>query len=476
MNNFEAVIGLEVHVQLNTHSKIFCRCFNRAEKDEEPNTRTCPICSGHPGTLPVINQQVIEFAVKAGLATNCKINSTNVFSRKHYFYPDLPKGFQISQYDLPVCQDGNLDIEVNDSIKQVRIRRIHLEEDAGKNTHFSDHSSIDLNRAGTPLIEIVSEPDLRSSEEASAYLRELYAIVTCLGICAGNLEDGNFRCDANVSIMPKGSTQFGTRTELKNINSFRFVEKAIEIEIVRQIEAVQSGHKIVQETRGYDSLKNITYSMRSKEEAHDYRYFPEPDLISPISFLVERIETWKKSLPELPQQKRKRFMMQYQLSAYDARVITNSKSLADFFEAAMFSAEIEFNKIIANMVMGDVARLLNEFGTLGKLTSKHLLEIAKLFKNQIISNLGLRKIIEVAWETGDSVETIIEKHDLKQVNDSDSLKQVIDKIIISNPKQVEQYKSGKVKVFAFFVGQVMKETGGKANPQLVKEILENKLK
>ena len=486
---FEAVIGLEVHCQLATETKIFCGCKARMPEGKsvaevEVNSNTCPICAGHPGTLPVLNQRVVEFAIKAGLATHCEINQKNIFARKNYFYPDLPKGYQISQFDRPICEKGWLNIETRSGSKKIEIQRIHMEEDAGKNIHMSGFSLVNLNRAGVPLIEIVSEPQMKTSEEAGAYLRALHAVVTYLGICDGNMQEGNFRCDANVSVMPKGSQVFGTRAEVKNVNSFRFVEKAIDYEIARQISVIQSGGRVVQETRNYDSAKNITVSLRSKEEAHDYRYFPEPDLL-PVQIDSAWIQELKEALPELPEQKRSRLVSELGLSAYDAGVLTGSQSLAEFFEKVvkdLVEGGMDLKvaaKPAANSITGEVARLLNEEGieiTQSRLTPRHIADGVRLVQNQTLSNTGAKQVIAAAWKSGDPVASIVEVLGLKQVSDSGSLDPVIDRVIAAFPTQSAEFKSGKDKLLGFLVGQVMKESGGKANPALVGDLLRKKLK
>ncbi len=484
--DFEAVIGLEVHCQLSTETKIFCSCRARVAEDVNtgdlaPNSNTCPICVGHPGTLPVLNAQAVEFAIKAGLATGCRINPRNVFARKNYFYPDLPKGYQISQYDQPICSDGALEIEVEGAASRtIGIERIHLEEDAGKNVHLSGCSLVNLNRAGTPLIEIVSRPALKSAQEAGAYLRSLHAIVTSLRICDGNMQNGNFRCDANVSVMPRGSQKLGTRAEIKNVNSFRFVEKAIEYEIARQIEIVKAGGKVVQETRTYDAARNATASMRSKEEAQDYRYFPDPDLVT-IRIADSTIEKLRQSMPELPARKKVRYMSELGLSAYDAGLIAYSVQLSEFFEKALQildAAAQTLAKPIANYLGGEVNRLINEEGVdlaQSKLTPTHLAEVAKLASEQTISSGGAKAAISQAWKSGDSVSAIVDKLGLKQVSDTSALDPLIDKVIQDHPSQVAEFKSGKEKLIGFFVGQVMKQSGGKANPALLQELIKKRL-
>ncbi len=483
---FETVIGLEVHVQLSTESKIFSPARSRLEEgksvaDEAVNANTNPVCAGHPGTLPALNARAVEYAIKAGLATNCKINLKSVFARKHYFYPDLPKGYQISQFDLPLCQHGHLDIELGkegEIAKRVGITRIHMEEDAGKNVHLSGFSLVNLNRAGVPLIEVVSEPDMRTPEEAGAYLRKLYSIVTCLGVCDGNLQEGNFRCDANVSIRPKGANGFGTRAEIKNVNSFRFVEKAIEFEVERQRQVILSGDKVVQETRLYDSQKNQTFSMRSKEEAEDYRYFPDPDL-PPLVIEQSQVDALRAGLPELPDQKRDRYVKDFGLSRYDAGVLTSVSSLSRFFEEAVNGAGSALAKGLANLLTGEAARLINEAGIeigASKFLPAHFSDLARFVADKTISVTAAKQIIGILFAEGGAVGAIIDREGLKQVSDLSALEPVIDQILASNPKQLEEFRSGKEKLLGFFVGQAMKATQGKANPGLLQELVLKKLK
>lgn len=494
---YEAVIGLEVHAQLSTASKIFCGCRAKlpdghSVADAAVNSNTCPVCAGHPGSLPVLNRKVVEFAIKAGLATNCRINKYNVFARKNYFYPDLPKGYQISQYDQPICEHGWLLIEIPTpegpeggvKEKKITIQRIHLEEDAGKNVHMAGFSLVNLNRSGVPLIEIVSAPELNTPEEAGAYLRTLHAVVTYLNICDGNMQEGNFRCDANVSIKPVGANKLGTRTEIKNVNSFRFVEKAIAFEIARQTEVLSSGGKIVQETRTYDSAKNITLAMRSKEEAHDYRYFPDPDLI-PLKIEESWIEEIQKSLPELPEQKRIRFIKDFGLSRYDAWALTASKSLSDFFDQTLavllrsHGERSHLAKFTANWLTGDILKLLNEESIeiwQSKLKPDHLAELVQLIQTQVLSSTGAKQALSTAWKTGDSISSIVEREGLKQVSSTSELEPTIAKVIAAFPTQVADFRAGKEKLLGFFVGQVMKETGGKANPALLQTLIKETIR
>lgn len=472
---YEPVIGLEVHAQLLTKSKIFCSCSTKFGAD--PNTHTCPICMGMPGVLPVLNKTVVEFTMKMALATNCKINESCNFARKNYFYPDLPKGYQISQYAQPLSEHGHVDIELDGGKKRIGITRIHMEEDAGKLLH-DEHlpsSYVDLNRTGVPLIEIVSEPDMRNAEEAAAYLRRLHEILVYLEICDGNMEEGSFRCDANVSIRPKGETTFGTRTELKNMNSFRNVQRAVEYEIKRQQYILENGQEVIQETRLWDDSQGVTQSMRGKEEAHDYRYFPDPDLV-PIVIDQAWIEDVKSSLTELPLEKRERFIRDYQIPPYDAGVLTSSRALADYFEeVAKLSGK---PKIAGNWVMGDVLRFLNEEKRDIRecpVPPRALAEMIQLIEDGTISGKMAKDIIVEMYRTGRPPKMIIEEKGMVQITDEDALAKIIAEVIAANPAQLEQYRGGKEKLFGYFVGQVMKVTQGKANPQLINELLKKML-
>jgi aspartyl-tRNA(Asn)/glutamyl-tRNA(Gln) amidotransferase subunit B len=479
-SKYEVVIGLEVHVQLTTATKIFCGCSTRFGQD--PNSQTCPVCLGLPGALPVLNRQVVEYAILTGLATNCAIAPRSIFARKNYFYPDLPKGYQISQYELPICEHGHLEIETEEGgPKAIGITRIHMEEDAGKLIHLEGAeagacSYVDLNRACTPLLEIVSEPDMRSSEEAIAYLKKLHQIVVYLGVCDGNLEEGSFRCDANVSIRPWGQKEFGTRAELKNINSFRFIKQAIDYEIERQAEILDDGGRVVQETRLFDSVTGLTRSMRGKEEAHDYRYFPDPDLV-PLTVSPEWVEQVRETLPELPEAKIERFIREYGIPRYDAEVLAAIRAVADYYDACV---TLHGNgKVCSNWVMGEVTRGLNDAGipiTEAPVTPEMLAGMLKRIDDGTISGKIAKTVFEEMWKTGKDADTVIEEKGLKQVTDTGAIEKIIDEVLAANPAQVEEYRGGKEKVFGFFVGQVMKVSRGKANPAAVNEMLRAKLK
>lgn len=472
---YEAVIGLEVHAQMLTDTKIFCGCS--AKFGSQPNTQTCPVCIGMPGVLPVLNRKAIEFAVKTGIATNCTVSAYSRFARKNYFYPDLPKGYQISQYELPICEHGSLEIIVDGNTKKIGITRIHMEEDAGKNIHEGggSFSFVDLNRAGVPLMEIVSEPDIRSPREAVEYMKKLRTILKYLGVCDGNMEQGSLRCDANISVRPEGQKEFGTRAEVKNINSFRFVEKALDYEIKRQIKVLDDGGKIIQETRLWDSSRSITESMRGKEEAHDYRYFPDPDLV-PIIVDQNWIDGIKTSLPELPDIKRERFVSEYGLSANDADFLACDKPVADWFEGTVILGGQPKN--VANWIMGDLMKLLNEENRSIEdcpLKPGQLIEMLKLMDNGTISGKIAKTVFEEMYKTGKNAEVIVREKGLLQISDTGAIEQAVDDAIAKYPAEVERFKAGEEKLTGFFVGQVMKITKGKANPQMVNELLKKKL-
>jgi aspartyl-tRNA(Asn)/glutamyl-tRNA(Gln) amidotransferase subunit B len=472
---FEPVIGLEVHAQLKTETKIFCACSTQF--GAPPNTHVCPICLGMPGVLPVLNKKVVEYTLHMALATDCTITRQSQFARKNYFYPDLPKGYQISQYELPIARNGHVNITVNGDPKRIGIHRIHMEEDAGKLIHDSGrpYSRVDYNRTGVPLIEIVSEPDLRAPEEAGAYLRHLRAILRYLDICDGNMEEGSFRCDANVSIRPRGAEKFGTRAEIKNLNSFKNVEKAIQYEIARQRELLLDGGEVAQETRLWNPDRACTTSMRSKEEAHDYRYFPDPDLL-PLVVDDQWIEAVRGALPELPEARKSRFMSQYDLPAYDAELLTSEQELADYFEAC--AAEFPQAKTVSNWVMGTLLGMLNAQGkTIAQspVTPSGLGELLKMVDKDTISGKIAKTVFEEMVRTGQSAQKIVADKGLVQVSDTGALETVITQVLDANPKETAAFRAGKTKLMSFFVGQVMRETRGKANPKIVNQILKQKL-
>jgi aspartyl-tRNA(Asn)/glutamyl-tRNA(Gln) amidotransferase subunit B len=474
---WETVIGLEIHAQLSTRSKIFSGAAS--SYGARPNVHASLVDLGYPGVLPVLNGEAVRMAVKLGLAIDATIARTSVFARKNYFYPDLPKGYQISQYELPIVARGVLDIVLEDgATKRIGITRAHLEEDAGKSLHegLPGVSGIDLNRAGTPLIEIVSEPELRSAKEAVAYMKKVHTLVRYLDICDGNMQEGSFRCDANVSVRKYGEAAFGTRAEIKNLNSFRYVEKAILYEVARQIELLESGGRVVQETRLYDADKGETRSMRTKEEANDYRYFPDPDLL-PLVLTEECIEGIRRSLPELPDEKALRFVSQYGLSAYDAGVLTVSSELAGYYEELAREVPRE-PKLCANWVMGELAAALNKDGldiTTSRLSAAHLAALLRRIADGTISGKIAKEVFEAMWSSGRAADALIEEKGLRQITDSGAILRVIDEVMAKNPAQLADYRSGKDKLFGFFVGQVMKATGGKANPAELNKLLKTKL-
>ncbi len=481
---YEAVIGLEIHSQLLTNTKIFCGCSTKF--GSEPNTQTCPVCIGNPGVLPVMNKKAVEYVVKTGLAVDCTISPVSRFARKNYFYPDLPKGYQISQFEFPLCNGGHVDVTVDGTTKRIRLNRIHLEEDAGKNVHEGiGESSVDLNRAGVPLMEIVSEPDLRSSQEAVEFMKKIRSIVRYIGVSDGNMDQGSLRCDANISIRPVGSEELGVKAEIKNMNSFRFIEKAIDYEIKRQIKVLNEGGKITQETRLWDSERGVTESMRSKEESHDYRYFPDPDLM-PIEFAPEWVEEIKERIGELPADKKERFINEFQLPEHDAEMLTAEKETADWFEEAVkLGGEA---KAVSNWIMGDFAKMLNEDNLSiceGPLEPNHLVGLLKRIDDGTISGKIAKTVFEDMYKSAKaapiatrvliSADVIINEKGLVQVSDESELEKIVDDIISNSPGEVERFKGGDAKLMGFFVGQAMKATKGKANPKIVNEILRRKL-
>ena len=472
---YEAVIGLEVHAQMLTETKIYCGCSTKF--GSEPNTQTCPVCIGMPGVLPVLNKKALQLAIKTGLATRCRISSYSRFARKNYFYPDLPKGYQISQYELPICEHGFLEIIADGTMRNIGITRIHMEEDAGKNIHegSGNYSFVDLNRAGVPLMEIVSEPDIRSPREAVEYMQKLRQMLRYLGVCDGNMEQGSLRCDANVSVRLAGTAEFGTRTEVKNINSFKFVEKALEYEIKRQINVVGSGGRVIQETRLWDPDRGITESMRGKEEAHDYRYFPEPDLV-PIVVEEEWVSEIMASLPELPDVRRERFVAEYGLHAASAGLLASERTLADWYEEAVKLGGQP--KPVANWVTGELMRLLNEDNKPFEdcpLQPARLVDMLKLIDNGTISGKIAKTVFEEMYRTDQSPEDIIRGKGLVQISDAGEIERTVDDIVSKHANEAERFRAGEAKLMGFFVGQVMKAMKGKANPQMVNDLLKKKL-
>jgi len=472
---YEVVIGLEVHAQLRTKSKMFCGCSTAFGRS--PNSQTCPVCLGLPGSLPVINKAAVEMAVRAGLALNCTIGAENRFARKNYFYPDLPKGYQISQYEAPICEHGWMEIAVGGTTKRVRIRRAHLEEDAGKNLHgaSSGRSLVDLNRAGTPLLEIVTEPDMRSADEAVAYLKNLRDILMYLEVCDGNMEEGSFRCEPNLSLRPAGQQELGVKVELKNINSFKFVKDALEHEIKRQTKVLTEGGCVKQETRLWNLDRGETAVMRSKEEAHDYRYFPDPDLV-PLKLEREWVDAFRADLPELPAVRTRRFLEEYGLPDYDAGVLTATRDVGEYFEASV--KLFPQPKTVSNWVMGELTRELNNTGTAigaSPVSPERLATLLRMVEQGTVSLKVARDIFPEMYRTGKAPEQIVQEKGLTQVSDEGALSQVIDDVLAKNPAQVAQFKQGKQQVLGFLVGQVMKSSGGKANPGKVNELLKHKL-
>jgi aspartyl-tRNA(Asn)/glutamyl-tRNA(Gln) amidotransferase subunit B len=478
MSDWEVVIGLEIHAQLATNSKIFSG--SPTAYGAPPNTQADLVDLAYPGVLPVLNARAVQMAVKFGLAVDAAVARRSVFARKNYFYPDLPKGYQISQYELPVVARGSLKVMLDDgAVKTVGITRAHLEEDAGKSLHegLANASGIDLNRAGTPLLEIVSEPDMRSAKEAVAYMKKIHTLVRYLEICDGNMQEGSFRCDANVSVRPRGQEKYGTRAEIKNLNSFRFVEKAIQFEVARQVELIESGGKVVQETRLYDSDKDETRSMRSKEEANDYRYFPDPDLL-PVEIDESFIEAVRATLPELPDEKAARFAREFGLSTYDAGVLSASRELGAYFEAVVANLGASHAKLAANWVMGELSSALNRDNVdieRSQVDPQQLTGLLNRIVDNTISGKIAKEVFESMWSEGKAADAIIEAKGLRQITDAGAIEGVIDAVIAANPKQLADYRSGKDKLFGFFVGQVMKATGGKANPAQLNDLLKTKL-
>jgi len=480
VSDFQVVLGLEVHAQLLTRSKIFCGCSTAF--GGEPNTHVCPVCLGLPGVLPSLNERVVEMAVKTGLALGCTIRDRSIFARKNYFYPDLPKGYQTSQYEAPICEGGAVEITVGGEEKRIRLVRIHMEEDAGKNVHDvspDGSSGVDLNRAGVPLLEIVSEPDLRSVDEAIEYLKTLRAILMYLGVNDGNLQEGSFRCDANVSVMRKGAEKYGTRCEIKNMNSFRFLRQAIDYEVRRQVELVEDGKQVVQETRLFDPDRGETRSMRSKEEAHDYRYFPEPDL-PPVPVPPALVERVRAELPELPRARAARYQRDLGLSAYDAGLLVSERPVAEFFDATLagYGGGPDAAKKVANWMNGEVARLANERGeepARWKLTPARLAAILKLLDAQTIGGPGAKQVLEEVFATGAEPGEVVQAKGLAQVSDAGAIEAAVDQVLAASAAEVERYKGGNKKLMGFFVGQVMKAMKGKGNPAVVNQLLKQKL-
>ncbi len=480
VSDFQAVLGLEVHAQLLTRTKIFCGCPTTF--GGEPNTHVCPVCLGMPGVLPVLSGQVVEFAVLTGLALGCTIREKSVFARKNYFYPDLPKGYQISQYEAPICEGGGLTITVDGREKHVRLTRIHMEEDAGKNLHdvSADGSSgVDLNRAGVPLLEIVSEPDLRSADEAVEYLKALRSILLTLGVNDGNLEEGSFRCDANVSVMRKGATRYGTRAEIKNMNSFRHLRQAVEFEVRRQVELVEAGQPVVQETRLFDPDRGETRSMRSKEDAHDYRYFPEPDL-PPVLVPAAQVARLRAALPELPRARAARYVAALGLPPGDAAILVADRATADFFDATVTlrGGGPEAARKAANWLNGEVARLVNETGLAAgawRLTPAHLARVLELLDGGAISGAGAKAVVEEVFRSGADPAAVVQARGLAQVSDAGAIEAVVDRVLAAAPAEVERHRSGKKDLTGFFVGQVMKALKGQGNPAVVNALLKQKL-
>ncbi len=472
---FDIVIGLETHVQMATNTKLFCSC--KLEFGAPPNTNVCPVCLALPGSLPVLNKRALEYAIKASLALNCEVHELSIFARKHYFYPDLPKGYQISQYDKPLATNGYIDIKVDDKYERIRIHRLHMEEDAGKTIHEGGYSYVDLNRAGTPLMEIVTEPDITSAVGARLYLEKLRNVMRYIGVSDADMEKGQLRCDVNISLKPVGQEELGTKVEIKNLNSFRFVQKAIEYEIERQARAIRKGVEIVQETRLFDPSSGKTFTMRTKEEAHDYRYFPDPDLI-PVRLKKEQIEEIKNSLPELPDQKFERYLKEFSLTEYDADVLVSDKDLAVYFEEAV-SIYAKSPKMIANWILNELLGKLNEEGidiSESPVRPEHIAELVELIDTGVISGKIGKEVFEEVFKTKKSPKQIVEEKGLKQVSDEGEIRKIVEEVVNSHPNEVQKFKEGNTKLMGFFVGQVMKATKGKANPKIVNKILNELLR
>ncbi|AEG59580.1 Asp-tRNA(Asn)/Glu-tRNA(Gln) amidotransferase subunit GatB [Desulforamulus ruminis] len=478
MTQYETIIGIEVHVELKTNTKIFCN--STTEFGGDPNTHVCPVCLGLPGTLPVLNKKVVEYAVRAGLALNCSIANFSKFDRKNYYYPDLTKNYQISQYDLPIAEQGYLDIEVDGQEKRIGITRLHMEEDAGKLVHQGNimttpYSLVDYNRAGVPLIEIVSEPDMRSPEEARAYAEKLRAVIQYTGVSDCRMEEGSLRCDANISVRPVGQKELGTKSEIKNMNSFRALQRALAYEVERQIGVLESGGQVVQETRTWDEARGITLSMRSKEQAHDYRYFPDPDLV-PLVLDPQWIDFIRQSLPELPDQRRARYVQEFGLPVYDAGILTLTKEMSDFFEQTI--QQYDNPKAVSNWMMGEMSRLLNAGGmeiVQCKIKPAQLASLLKLIDKGTISGKIAKTVFEEMFASGKDPEAVVQEKGLVQISDEGAIAAVVDEVIAANPKSVEDFRAGKEKAIGFLVGQVMRATKGKANPELVNKLLKEKL-
>ena len=476
--DYEVVIGLEVHAQLATQSKIFCGCSTKF--GAPPNTQTCPVCLGMPGVLPVLNRRAVEFAIKTALACHGEVAPRCRFARKNYFYPDMPKNYQISQYDEPLVVGGSVEIPTPEGLKRIGLVRIHLEEDVGKSVHGENlddprASYVDFNRSGVPLMEIVSQPELSSPDEAKLYLQKLRTILQYLDVCDGNMEEGSLRCDANVSLRPRGSRQFGTKVEIKNINSFRNVQRALEYEVKRQAKALDDGEKLVQETRLWDANRGVTRSMRSKEFAHDYRYFPEPDLV-PLATPRAWIEEIRRTLPELPDARMQRFITEYGIPEYDAGVLTSSKALADYYEACM--KHYPKPKVVSNWIMVELLRALNRDGIeveQSRLTPEHLTELLKLVDDGTISSTMAKTVFDAMYETGKPASEVVREKELRQISDESALLAAIERVLADNPKEVDEFRAGREKLLGFFMGQVMKATQGKANPQAVNKLLRERL-